>query len=147
MRLGAVLLTVGRSYVGNYVTHSTLLDRACACSYENLPKHRSYRVSNTVPWIMGGVTSMKHMRTTRQPDNNGEIIMKQCMTFSLFVTVLLQVFHTSSFPLVSRIAVVCLLLSTGSQAIEVFLMVCYCMFYHHSLLLAWPTNAHYERPS
>ena len=27
---GAVLLTVGRSYVGNYVTHSMLLDRACA---------------------------------------------------------------------------------------------------------------------
>ena len=47
---GAVLLTVGRSYVGNDVTHSTLLDRACACSYENLPKYRSYRVSNTAPW-------------------------------------------------------------------------------------------------
>ena len=45
----AVLLTVGRSYVGNDVTHSTLLDRACACSYENLPKYRSYRVSNTAP--------------------------------------------------------------------------------------------------
>ena len=38
-----MLLTVGRSYVGNDVTHSTLLDRACACSYENLPKYRSYR--------------------------------------------------------------------------------------------------------
>ena len=37
---GAVLLTVGRSYVGNDVTHSMLLDRACACSY---------RVSNTAP--------------------------------------------------------------------------------------------------
>ena len=47
--LGAVLLTVGRSYVGNDVTHSTLLDRACACSYENLPKYRSYRVSKTAP--------------------------------------------------------------------------------------------------
>ena len=35
--LGAVLLTVRRSYVGNDVTHSTLLDRACACSYKNLP--------------------------------------------------------------------------------------------------------------
>ena len=46
---GAVLLTVGRSYVGNDVTHSTLLDRACARSYENLPKYRSYRVSNTAP--------------------------------------------------------------------------------------------------
>ena len=46
---GAVLLTVGRSYVGNDVTHSTLLDRACACSYENLPTYRSYRVSNTAP--------------------------------------------------------------------------------------------------
>ena len=46
---GAVLLTVGRSYVGNDVTPSTLLDRACACSYENLPKYRSYRVSNTAP--------------------------------------------------------------------------------------------------
>ena len=48
--LGAVLLTVGRSYVGNDVTYSTLLDRACACSYENLSKYRSYRVSNTAPW-------------------------------------------------------------------------------------------------
>ena len=48
--LGAVLLTVGRSYVGNDVTNSTLLDRACACSYENLPKYRSYRVGNTAPW-------------------------------------------------------------------------------------------------
>ena len=47
--LGAVLLMVGRSYVGNDVTHSTLLDRACACSYKNLPKYRSYRVSNTAP--------------------------------------------------------------------------------------------------
>ena len=47
---GVVLLTVGWSYVGNDVTHSTLLDRACACSYENLPKYRSYRVSNTAPW-------------------------------------------------------------------------------------------------
>ena len=45
----AVLLTVGRSYVANDVTPSTLLDRACACSYENLPKYRSYRVSNTAP--------------------------------------------------------------------------------------------------
>ena len=48
--LEAVLLTVGRSYVGNDVTHSTLLDGACACSYENPPKYRSYRVSNTAPW-------------------------------------------------------------------------------------------------
>ena len=46
---GPVLLTVGRSYVGNDVTHSTLLDRARACSYENLPKYRSYRVGNTAP--------------------------------------------------------------------------------------------------
>ena len=46
---GAVLLTVERFYVGNDVTHSTLFDRACACSYENLPKYRSYRVSNTSP--------------------------------------------------------------------------------------------------
>ena len=48
---GVVLLTVGRSYVGNDVTHSTvlLLDRTGACSYENLPKYRSYRVSNTAP--------------------------------------------------------------------------------------------------
>ena len=45
-----MLLTVGRSYVGNDVTHSTLLDRACACSYENLPRYRSYRISNTPPW-------------------------------------------------------------------------------------------------
>ena len=40
---------VGRSYVGNDVTHSTLLDGAYAFSYENLPKYRSYRVSNTAP--------------------------------------------------------------------------------------------------
>ena len=51
---GAVLLTVGRSYVGNDVTHSTLLDSTCASSYENLPKYRSYRVSNTAPWSAGG---------------------------------------------------------------------------------------------
>ena len=44
-----MLLKVGRSYVGNDVTHSTLLDRACACSHENLHKYRSYRVSNTAP--------------------------------------------------------------------------------------------------
>ena len=40
---GAVLLMVGRSYVENDVTHSTLLVR------ENLPKNRYYRVSNTTP--------------------------------------------------------------------------------------------------
>ena len=45
----AVLLTVGRSYVGNDVTRSTLLDMEGACSYENLPKYRTYRVSNTAP--------------------------------------------------------------------------------------------------
>ena len=50
-----MLLTVGRSYVRNDVTHSTLLDRACACSYENLPKYRSYRVSNTVLLTVGSV--------------------------------------------------------------------------------------------
>ena len=50
-----MLLTVGRSYVGNDVTPSTLLDRMCACSYKNLPKYRSYRVSNTAPW--GRVTN------------------------------------------------------------------------------------------
>ena len=50
IHLGAVLLTVGWSYVGNDVTHSTLLDRACACSYKNLPRYRSCRVSNTAPW-------------------------------------------------------------------------------------------------
>ena len=44
-----MLLMVGRSYVGNDVTHSTLLDRACECSYKNLPIYRSYRVSNTAP--------------------------------------------------------------------------------------------------
>ena len=47
--LGAVILMVGRSYVGNDGARSTLLDRACACSYENLPKYRSYRVRNTAP--------------------------------------------------------------------------------------------------
>ena len=31
--------------MGNDVAHSTLLDRACACSYENLPKYRSYHVN------------------------------------------------------------------------------------------------------
>ena len=51
MLQGAVLLTVGWSYVGNAGTHSTLLDRVCACSYGNLPKYRSYRVSNTAPSI------------------------------------------------------------------------------------------------
>ena len=32
-----VLLTVGRSYVGNDVTRSKLFDRASMCSYENPP--------------------------------------------------------------------------------------------------------------
>ena len=49
----AVLLTVGWSYVGNDITRSMLLDRACACSYENLPKYRPYRVSNTAPCAPG----------------------------------------------------------------------------------------------
>ena len=47
---GAVLLTVGRSYVGNDITRPMLLDRACACSYENFPKYRCQRVSKTAPW-------------------------------------------------------------------------------------------------
>ena len=42
-----ILLTVQRSYVGNDVTCSVLLDRACACSYNNLPECCSYWVSNT----------------------------------------------------------------------------------------------------
>ena len=50
---GRNLLTAGRFYVGNDVTHATLLDRACACSYENLPKYRSYRVSNMAPLSAG----------------------------------------------------------------------------------------------
>ena len=35
-------------------TRSALLDRVCACSYENLPKakHRSYCVGNTVPCFL-----------------------------------------------------------------------------------------------
>ena len=52
------LLVVGRITNGRTVlgrkrrAHSTLLDRtlldrACACSYKNLHKYRSYRVSNT----------------------------------------------------------------------------------------------------
>ena len=53
----AVLLTVGRSYVGNDVTHSTLLNRACACSYENLPKYRSYTALVTRP--PGGLTNVR----------------------------------------------------------------------------------------
>ena len=31
----------------NDVTRPTLLARACACSYKNLPRHHFYRVSNT----------------------------------------------------------------------------------------------------
>ena len=31
----------------NNVIQSTLLDRACTCSYKNLPRYRSYVVSNT----------------------------------------------------------------------------------------------------
>ena len=42
---GAVLTTVGRSYIGYDVTRSTLLDRACACSCKNFPKRHSYCVS------------------------------------------------------------------------------------------------------
>ena len=62
--LGAVLLMVGRSYVGNDVTHSTLLDRACACSYRNLPKYRSYRVSNTAP---SNFTDQNNINSVRLP--------------------------------------------------------------------------------
>ena len=36
-----MLLTVGRTYVGNDVTYSTLLDRAGPFPYENLPECRS----------------------------------------------------------------------------------------------------------
>ena len=46
---GAVLLTGGRSYVGNDVIHSTFLDRACACSYENLPKYLPQPALGTRP--------------------------------------------------------------------------------------------------
>ena len=49
---GVMLLTVGRSFVGNDDTHSTLLDRACASAYENLPKYCSYRISNTAPRML-----------------------------------------------------------------------------------------------
>ena len=52
----SLLLTVGRSYEGIDVTHSTLL--ACACSYENLPKYRSYRVRYTAP----GATTIQSER-------------------------------------------------------------------------------------
>ena len=46
---------VGRSYVGNDVTHSTLLARVCAVRRARLPtkiflKYRSYRVSNMTAW-------------------------------------------------------------------------------------------------
>ena len=63
LHTGAVLLTVGlgRSYVGNDVTHSVLLNRACACSYENLPKYRSYGVSDTSP----GAGFTKPLRLTK----------------------------------------------------------------------------------
>ena len=46
---GFVLLTVRRSYVGNDAKHSALLDRACACSYENLPRYNFFGVSKTAP--------------------------------------------------------------------------------------------------
>ena len=43
-------VTNGRTIlIGNDVTHSTLLDSACVCSYKNLPKYRSYCVSNMAP--------------------------------------------------------------------------------------------------
>ena len=60
-----MLLTVGRSYLGNDVTHSTLLDRACACSYENLHKYRSYRVSNAAPCYAAGRSSACRPRRCR----------------------------------------------------------------------------------
>ena len=50
---GAVLLTVGRSYVGNDVTHSTLLDRA--------------GVSNTAPWVCADVGRNMYDRTLDKP--------------------------------------------------------------------------------
>ena len=64
--LGAVLLTVGRSYVGNDVTRSTLLDTACACSYENLPKYRSYRVRNMPPRTRDGASHEYNVQMCKQ---------------------------------------------------------------------------------
>ena len=57
---------VGRSYVGNDVTHSPLLDRACACSYKNLPKYRSYRVSNTAQVFKRAGCQFKKMAFSAQ---------------------------------------------------------------------------------
>ena len=61
---GAVLLTVGRAYLGNDVTHSTLLDRECTCPYGNLPKCHSYRISSTVPR-----TRRHNYRRPKRPTN------------------------------------------------------------------------------
>ena len=75
---GAVLLTVGRSYVGNYVTHSTLLDRACACSYENLPKYRSYRISNTAPRTFQGSPTDCDTEMERKKKNYAKNVSASC---------------------------------------------------------------------
>ena len=75
-----VLLTVGRSYVGNDVTHST----AGACSYENLPKYRSYRVrvSNTAPRLVKLVLHRESRFSMRTFTTNRYIFYK--LFFSLF---------------------------------------------------------------
>ena len=39
---------------------STTLNRACACSYKNLPKYRPYRVSNTAPWPIFRLTNFEN---------------------------------------------------------------------------------------
>ena len=74
-----LLLTVGRFYVGNDVTRSTLLDRACACSYENLPKYRSYRVSNTAPWCLQFATSVKSIKNKASVNQvvSGETMLRR----------------------------------------------------------------------
>ena len=64
---GAVLLTVGRSYVGNDDPHSALLDRAC--SYENLPKCRSYRISSTAPKTLQAAVSINCVECMRLCSN------------------------------------------------------------------------------
>ena len=80
---------VGRSYVGNDVTHSTLLDGACACSYKNLPKYRSYRVSNTAPWSL----YIKYISWSVQLQTFGDFLLdgfeKRVKFFLLFLLVLL----------------------------------------------------------
>ena len=67
--LGVVLLTVRRSYVGRDVTHSTLLDRACACSCKNLPKY-------IVPIALSQAAACSSRASVCRPQDTVDVLLR-----------------------------------------------------------------------